>query len=161
MTRISGNIQATFESEEYAQEQSTSGTECQAKSPWRWSAVQSTLRSRSALRMVVWHPLCNRLEAADCREPVASQSSGLFPSHKRRQASDDNYPHPGKMSRPMIERPEPEIYPDHVEEPDDNPLESNPSEYQQWTNQPGTKQESGHAGLDDIIRDVIENFPFA
>ena len=100
-------------------------------------------------------------QAADCREPVASQSSGLFPSHKRRQASDDDYPHPGKMSRPMIERPEPEIYPDHVEEPDDNPLEGNPSEYQQWTNQPGTKQESGHAGLDDIIRDVIENFPFA
>ena len=60
------------------------------------------------------------------------------------------------MSRQMI--PEPEIYPDHVEEPDDNQSEGS---YQSGMNQSGTKQESGHAGLDDIIRDVIENFPFA
>ena len=96
-------------------------------------------------------------QAAGCREPSSSRSSeDLLPSHKRRQVSDDDYPNPGKMSRPMIS--EPEIYPDHVEEPDDH---QSGDSYQQWTNQPGTKQESGHAGLDDIIRDVIENFPFA
>ena len=96
-------------------------------------------------------------QAAGCRETTISQSAdGVLPTHKRRQVSDEDYPNPGKMSRPMI--PEPEIYPDHVEEPDDNQSEGS---YQSWMNQSGNKQESGHAGLDDIIRDVIENFPFA
>ena len=64
-----------------AQEQSTTCRFRKAKQHWPRSPLQGTPHPTRAIRMVDWPSSCNRLEAADCREPQSrGKALGQIPS---------------------------------------------------------------------------------